>query len=253
MTNQESAKKVIEEFKKLTEKECYEIEVMEGIPDILDDKLGGFPYLPEGEEYPSDENGKKLALLLQINLNKIDLKNFPKKGVLEIFTDAENNYPPKYLIKYFEEGKKYQTIFPEIDTTQHIISKPKKISFKKSIDYMLPSDYRYNENLIKAMENITGEKYDNIYEIEQKFNFEFEELLIKEIKNIPASIGGYPDFTQEDPRPKLNGKDECLFKLDSNFCDDINIGDSGILFVFISEESLKNCKFEDAVVDWDSA
>ena len=118
---------------------------------------------------------------------------------------------------------------------------------------MLPSDYRYNENLIKAVETITGEKYNNIYEIEKKFNFEFEELLIKEIKNFQASIGGYPDFTQEDPRPNLNGKDECLFKLDSNFCDDINIGDSGILFVFISEESLKNCKFEDAVGDWDSA
>ena len=118
---------------------------------------------------------------------------------------------------------------------------------------MLPSNYLYNENLIKAVENITGEKYENIYEIEQKFNFEFEESLIKEIKEISASIGGYPDFIQEDIRPNLNGKDECLFKLDSNLCDDINIGDSGILFVFISEDSLKKCKFDDAIVDWDSA
>ena len=81
MTNQESAKKVIEDFKKLTEKECYEIELMEGIPDIVDDKLGGFPYFPEGEEYPSDENGKKFVLLLQINLNKIDLKKIFLKKV----------------------------------------------------------------------------------------------------------------------------------------------------------------------------
>ena len=72
---------------------------------------------------------------------------------------------------------------------------------------MLPSNYLYNENLIKAVENITGKRYENIYEIEQKFNFEFEELLIKEIKEISASIGGYLDFTQEDIRPNLNGKD----------------------------------------------
>ena len=253
MTNKESAKKVISEFKKLTEKPCYEIEVIEGNPDILDDKLGGKPYLPEGEKYPTDEKGNKLALLLQINLKKIDLENYPKKGILEIFTDSENNYPPKYKIKYFEEGKNYQKNLPEIDNSQYIISKPKLISVKKTNDYMLPSNYHYNENLIKAVENITGEKYENIYEIEQKFNFEFEESLIKEIKEISASIGGYPDFIQEDIRPNLNGKDECLFKLDSNLCDDINIGDSGILFVFISEDSLKKCKFDDAIVDWDSA
>ena len=60
MTNKESAKKVISEFKKLTEKPCYEIEVIEGNPDILDDKLGGKPYLPEGEKYPTDQKEKNI-------------------------------------------------------------------------------------------------------------------------------------------------------------------------------------------------
>ncbi len=31
---------------------------------------------------------------------------------------------------------------------------------------MLPSNYLYNENLIKAVENITGKRYENIYDIE---------------------------------------------------------------------------------------
>ena len=31
---------------------------------------------------------------------------------------------------------------------------------------MLPSNYLYNENLIKVVENITGKRYENIYEIE---------------------------------------------------------------------------------------
>ena len=74
-----------------------------------------------------------------------------------------------------------------------------------------------------------------------------------ELSNPAITIGGYPDFTQSDPRyGRLSGKEECLFKLDSWTNGNLfNIGDCGILFTLISLEDLKNNNFENAVVDWD--
>ena len=82
-------KKVVEIFKEKTEKDCYKISLVEGEPLILDDKIGGKPYLPIGEDYPKDKNGEPLVLLLQVNLNKIELNGYPRKGILEIFTDKD--------------------------------------------------------------------------------------------------------------------------------------------------------------------
>ncbi len=75
----EKFEKVIEMFKERTKKECYKIEVVDGTPDIMDNKIGGIPYLPIGEEYPKDKNGTPLALLLQVNLKDIDLEDYPKR------------------------------------------------------------------------------------------------------------------------------------------------------------------------------
>ncbi len=83
---EEKFKKVVEKFKEATEKECYKVLLLEDAPGIMDDKIGGQPYLPIGEEYPKDKDGNFMPLLLQVNLKNVDLANFPKKGILEIFT-----------------------------------------------------------------------------------------------------------------------------------------------------------------------
>ena len=95
---EEKFKLVVEEFKKATEKECYKVLLLEDVPSILDDKIGGQPYLPVGEEYPKDKDGNYMPLLLQVNLKNIELDNFPKKGILEIFTDKDVDYPCQYVI-----------------------------------------------------------------------------------------------------------------------------------------------------------
>ena len=70
--------KILELFKERTKKECYSFEIEEDMPHILDNKIGGRPYIPLGEEYPLDKNGNPMVLLLQINLENIDLKNYNK-------------------------------------------------------------------------------------------------------------------------------------------------------------------------------
>lgn len=60
--------------------------------------------MPIREEYPKDKDGNNLALLLQVNLKNIELDGYRKKGVLEIFTDSNVDYPCQYAIRYFDGG-----------------------------------------------------------------------------------------------------------------------------------------------------
>jgi len=118
------------------------------------------------------------------------------------------------------------------------------------------SDYRSKQELHKAVQKVYGgglvidcdyyfknyvSCYDNWYD-------EATNSL-----NIPtANIGGYADFTQQDPRfGEKETRTECLLKIDSYLDDRIFIGDSGIIFTLISPEDIKNCKFENATFDWD--
>ena len=193
MEYEEIVNKIISEFEKITSKPCYEISFIENSsPDILDDKIGGEPYLPEGEEYPKDDKGNNLGLLFQINLNQIDLENFPKNGILEIFTDTENYYPPKYKIKYFKEGKKYQTKLPKIKRNEHISQKSYKIKVKKTINYMSSEDFKYKEFIVKAAENVTGIKFKDYNELSKKYN---DQVTIKaeQMNKIRITMGGNPD------------------------------------------------------------
>lgn len=251
---EEKFKQVIEKFKQLTEKECYKVLLTEEIPSILDNKIGGQPYLPIGEEYPKDEDGNLMPLLLQVNLEDIDLENFPKKGILEIFTDKDVDYPCQYSIRYYESGLEYQKELPIVDNSHYIINKAVKIDLQKDICHMTVNDYKFHKIMLKLVNEIYGTNFENLVQLDDFFGeFDWFDKIYDELSNPPITIGGYPDFTQSDVRcGELADKEECLFKLDS--CANyslFHLSDSGILFTLISLDDLKKGKFENAVVDWD--
>lgn len=251
-------KQAVEEYKKATAKDCYAVKILDEEPAIEDNKFGGKPYLPVGEEYPTDKQGNPLALLVQINLKDIDLPDWPKEGIMEIFTDAEVDYPCRYAVKYFPEGQEYQKDFPEIDTSQYIVSTGHKISFEKSVAYMAPSDFRFMELAAKILSDVYGEKMNGEDDICDFFDgsYDWMDAFAEEHHKTPGfTIGGYQDFTQFDPRgddEEMAKKTESLIKFDS-CCEGgaYMIGDAGILFTFISPEDLRNKKLGNAVVDWD--
>lgn len=252
---------LFDKFKKLTEKECYEIELLEEEPDIKDNKIGGVPYLPIKEEYPKDGLGKPMALLLQVNLKDIKLDNFPNKGILEIFVNQhlmgiDNNF----IVKYYEDNLEYQKdSFPTIDKNEFILQKNYKINLKKAKSYMSFNDFRF-ENTIKdiadsIMKDVLNIDYFVDYDIDKTFGDILNKYFNESgVYNPKICIGGYADFTQTDPREDLNiqTKTECLFKLDSTYdLDKICIGDAGIIFALISPEDLKKKEFDKSYVDWD--
>ena len=248
--------KIMELYKERTEKECYRIEIEENAtPDIMDDKIGGIPYIPVGEEYPVDKNNNPMVLLIQINLENIKLENYPQEGILEIFIDKECSWPCDYKIKYFKNITEYRKDLSEIDLKNYIYEKPLKIKLIKDVEHMPLSDYRFSDVMADVINEITGTKLNNYSEIEEFFNENgcdmYDELY--KINIFPGNLAGYADFTQTDPRPIKNSeeKNECLVKIDSNLGHGIMIGDSGIIFAFISIEDIKSGNFENAIVDWD--
>ena len=247
---------IMELYKKRTEKECYRIEIEENeMPDIMDDKIGGIPYFPEGEEYPLDKNNNPMILLIQINLANIQLEDYPQEGILEIFIDKECSWPCDYKIKYFKEIKEYRKDLSDMDLKNYIYDKPLKIKLIKDVEHMPLSDYRFAETMKEVIKEVTGTELNAYYDIDDFFEengYDMYDELYK-VNVFPGNLGGYADFTQSDPRlsEDFGEKEECLIKIDSNLGNGIMIGDSGIIFALISKEDIKSRNFENAVVDWD--
>ena len=263
--NEDISMLLFEKFKDLTEKECYEIELTGENPDIKDNKIGGLPYLPIGEEYPKDKDGNPMALLLQVNLKDIDLENFPKDGILEIFVSLgimKKFDFNDYCVKYYKDNLEYQkNNIPNIDLNKNyfFVHKSYGINLKKAKCYMSFSDFRF-ENTIKdiaddIMKNVLHIGYSNEYDIDKTFgsilNKYYDEVGVYTPK---ICIGGYADFPQDDPRYEstFEDKTECLFKLDSSYdLDRIFVGDAGIIFALISLDDLKNKEFDKTYVNFD--
>lgn len=247
-------KKVIELFKERIVKDCYKIECLDENPTILDDKIGGKAYFPIGEEYPVDNNGNPMALLLQVNLKNIDLDNYPKKGILEIFIDKDVDYPCQYAVRYFDDNLEYRQDLPDVSLERFITTEPIKITFKKDTCNMGYSDYRFLPSMLEIVNEVYGTSATNFTELEDILDYlgDWYEPFFNNMKIHGGNIGGYPDFTQTDPRGRKNEDlEECVFKIDSNLSKKIMIGDSGIIFGFISKENLKKCNFNEMFVDWD--
>ena len=248
--------KIMELYKERTKKECYRIEIEEDVePNIMDDKIGGMPYLPIGEEYPVDKNNNPMILLVQINLENIKLEDYPQEGILEIFVDKELSWPSDYKIKYFKEVTDYRKDFSEMDFKNYIYEKPLKIKLIKDVEHMPPSDYRSADVMADVIKDVTGIELKNYSEVEDFFDENGYDMYdeLDKVNIFPGNLSGYADFTQTDPRP-IEGSEEkveCLVKIDSYLEHGIMIGDSGIIFSFISKEDVKSGNFSNAIVDWD--
>ena len=248
--------KIMDLYKSKTQKECYKFEIEEGVtPGIMDDKIGGIPYMPIGEDYPLDKNGNQMILLIQINLSGIELEDYPQEGILEIFIDKECSWPCDYKVRYYKEITNYREDLVDNYSDNYIYEKPLKIKLTKDIEHMPSSDYRFYDLMSEVIKEAVGVDAKGYTEITNFFKQNGCDLFdeVYKVNIFPGNLGGYADFTQNDPRPIENAKDatECLIKIDSNLGHGINIGDSGIIFVFISKENIKSGNFDKAIMDWD--
>jgi len=238
----EKSIKFISIYKKLTEKECCKIIVdNENQPDITNSKMYGNPYLPIGEKHPVTKEGKPLNLIIQINLEEIDLQDFPKKGIIEVFADC-NSRNPEYEIRYYEDNTlEYQSTFPKVEKpTYSIIDKLNvKINFEKDYTYMPTIDANFPAILKKSIALYNDYIGSKLYNYNNELDRDVLYDLIDEIDLFPLLIGGYANYKNTDHYASINKNS--LIKLMSN-----TGGDECSINVLISKKDLEDKNFKKA-------
>lgn len=269
---------IIEKFKKMTKIECVKISVEKGETGFLESSFGGTPYLPTGFEYPFAQNYNKkgtqvpMSLLAQINFEEVPhFGDFPEKGILQIFINSGDDCyginfdnpteQEDYKIFYhadIDKNPENQQKAPNIkdyieDDEFNPIYAPLKLSFKIQEQSMNCNDDRFYELFTKLYNKETGSEYENF----DKLPDEIAEKVLEKLEQYGHRIGGYPSFTQSDPREyneKYREYSTLLLQIDSEFKDGEDLilwGDCGVANFFIKPEDLKNCKFDDVLYNWD--
>ncbi|MBQ8824733.1 MAG: DUF1963 domain-containing protein [Ruminococcus sp.] len=269
-----------EKLKEKTLIPCMRMKLTAGNPSIFESKIGGIGYVPHGEQIPTNSKGYQLHLLAQIDCSKITLEDFPHTGLLQFWilnndlagADFYNNTNQDgFRIIYYKEIDKtvieeeinekiynnspdYEDLFPVIGCFG--------VELCEDSDSITEFDYRCENYIIELFNKYYPEQseeeflkdidtlYDALYEDDDKDSKDNNDSS----NSFGHKIGGYPEFTQWDPRNEKDSHDVLLFQLDSEYYDkenEIIWGDCGICNFFINQEKLKQCDFSDVIYNWD--
>ena len=232
-------------------------------------KFCGIPYFPQNIPYPTGEDKSKLFFLAQINLSEvpqIDSLPLPKKGLMQFFiahpflSDINDtnliggkNVHVLYHADISEDITQYPVDFFPIPSKQDgfPIVNEFSLEFEKKKTAIPLCDYRF-ENLANDNSFIDDIEYDELL---------IEKTLGLTVQSNEHRIGGYPYFTQFDPREKdfvqKLSKDEpfeLLFQMtsqDSKNIGEISWGDAGVVNFFIKPSYLKRLDFSQVLYTWD--
>ena len=242
---------------------------------IFDSKIGGVPYFPKTMEYPRGKSfeyeGQPLVLLAQINLSQIpELPDFPHEGILQFFIAGDDLYgmapesdnldvQDDFRIVYHKEiiddlsqlmtaedipqyGGEDETYFPFTGEYKLVAETADQMP-------VTTSDYRFEDAFVSS--------YNELHETPIKQLWDVDcDVLYDDMDDFPDAImGGYPMFTQSDPREdsKFAVYDTVLFELDSVYEDGIDIswGDGGTGTFLIARDALLNCDFSKVLYNYD--
>ena len=225
---------------------CVRIKLTDTKPTIFDSKIGGLGYIPQDKNFPCDSQGNQLRLLAQIDCSQVNFENFPKSGLLQFWILNDNvsgcNFDngtkqDGFRIIYYSESEIDRKI-----TEQEIMSKFVKNAYDD--DNMHPVKKEYSICFMSGNSVNFGELNEE----------EYEEVL-QELEDVHHQIGGYPYFTQWDPREENSKYNFLLFQLDSEYAKGTDWkviwGDTGICNFFIYSENLKKLDFSDVLYNWD--
>lgn len=232
-------------------------ELEEGDAGIFDCKIGGAYYVPEGEHrLVNSRTGEELYLLAQVNFAQIPhLPDYPERGLMQILISSEDMYGCNFDDGYDQTGwriRYYETL-PE-QAEQSCIREPEwhedtALPMERAVTYRLkptkiiqtmPFD---DVNFWPAADTCLDSELRDCLE-----NDDVMDGLCDMYEEYMCQVGGYPFFTQSDPR-NANDGEILLFQLNS--VKDIMWGDAGVANFFIDREALKNRDFSHVMYNWD--
>lgn len=247
-----------------TGKEILSLRITDETAGLLESKVGGAYYVPLGSEAPTNQSGKPLYLLAQLNFSELPpLADFPKQGLLQFFIDG---YDSIYGLNFDAPANQDNWCIRYLPTLPSEVSEDQICTVPWSEDTMLPlmredalrieavlakqamtsSDWQISDTLKACCRDLLPEEFQSVYDLEDDLFDAWNELC----EGFSCQVGGYPIFTQYDPREDVEGApDLLLFQLDSG--EHVMWGDSGVANFFISREDLMNLDFSHVWYNWD--
>lgn len=153
-------------------------------PSAFESKLGGMPYWDNTQPYPTDANGKPMALVMQVNLGEAPyIDPLPRKGMLQYFISADEsiiaegygvdidnpisqaNFRVVYH-KVIDKGTDISLLgqYPRIETIE---GSPVMGEFAlrvwQSESCIHESDFDFEDTAAQAVRNLYGEEMETAY------------------------------------------------------------------------------------------
>lgn len=292
LLNDVDASMLWQAIKEATAQKTYALKInFNRVPSVFDSKVGGLPYWDLNVPIPRTSDGKKMALLAQLNMADYpDNDLLPKEGMLQFFIGASDVYGLNFDDQTLQEG--FRVVFhEEIDrsfSSESIkgefilphdsddddlpIASEYALDVEQKVAYMFHDDYRFDGAIKSAAQSIGLRNRPEYANLTDK---EFYRILWDSLEPIfdeneesyefvmsGSRVLGYPFFTQSDPREvqgKYSGYDILLLQLDSEdrkLSDDsydwmVMWGDCGVGNFFIRKEDLLNKDFSHVLYNWD--
>lgn len=241
-----------------TVRDSVEIEPIVRKTSLIESKFAGHPYYPVSMEYPKDENEEPMKLLAQINFSELPkLKNFPTSGLLQFYIANDVLYGQDF--EHPTSQKSFRVIYHEnLNETNLIedfsfitvedefpIGKEAAMQFELTAQPISPEAMDFEK--INLDVPFDAEIDNDDYE-------ELGELYFEYFSGDGHRIGGYPYFTQSDPRDyvkKTENHSILLLQIDSDDTIECMFGDVGVANFFIKKEDLLKKDFTNVLYTWD--
>ena len=220
--------------------------------DLVTSRIGGMPWWPAARPFPTDGKGVPLLLLAQINFAETPvLDPFPRRGLLQIFIGTDDLYGCNFDAPTLARGflAVYHPVFEGAHHESHPLAgnigsiyspledplTARALSFAVSSMTIDPGDYRFE----KLLPEIAGDD-------------DLAELYFNSLQAPALRMGGYPSFTQEDPRAYLGADALGEFSLLTvDTAEGIMWGDSGVAQFFMHEADIIARDFSKVAYNWD--
>ena len=262
----------------------YKLSIDEGrVPALTDTKLGGIPYWPTDQPYPTTHKGGKLMLLAQLNLGDFaGCDRLPTGGLLQFYVDSEDDcsgmdfddgtnqdgfrviWHREVDASVTEDVVRAMEIPTSFDPWDDYLGNPLRgcyaLDVTEAVGCTNPSSYDFDEVFFACCAKLLGENFqagrDDWYDCLARPDSD----RIFELFNQDGplhQVFGRPFFTQYDPRlynTGLRDLDTLLLQVDSDGkggSDRMLWGDVGIGGFFINGEALRRGDFSRVLFNWD--
>ena len=253
---QEQIKALVATLNKATLKEVITIETREEENlALIDSKFGGYPYVPKDGRIPRDSEGNPFFMVAQINCEQLPENSiYPKKGLLQFWIiDGDDLFGLDLQNPCSNVGKRI-LYFPKptdglsLDEVklQYVLTEEYTPMTKREEGITL-SDVNFDRLFTDMWNETFSDKIETIWDLPQETRELLGDLLPEGAEH---RIGGYPYFTQQDPREEDSPFTELLLQMDSDG-DHIMWGTMGVANFFINKKDLQNCNFEEVLYNWD--